>query len=396
MKQRKMSSWDSKLVQWAAFTLMFTATSSFAQKPVSPPIDSNRGVERWTEGTINDALSQSAAGATIPMSHYTFNGPRGTFKGVLVGGNPFGNPNPVTIEAVLIPLIVYIKRQDGTLATFDPTVPDPCDLDGGFSAEYRFRHSPLVVSSPLTFNDVTVGNAQYIDGFMQAEFWNSTGGSPSYSNPLHWSFASAASYVPQLLDLTVAITDGTGCSERGIVAQEIFGSFMKGVMIPFLQSTGVISPTKFAFFLTRNVVTSHSNPPTPSGIFEGQHYSAGSPVQTWARAAYSIGSDVKTASHEIAEWMNDPLLTNSTPPWGDEGEVKAGSCGKKMEVGDPLNGRSAPLITVSGYPYHVQELAFFSWFFDEPGDTSLGAGGKFSSNGKFTGPSKACPPGGTY
>jgi len=389
-----MNQREDRLAWLTMFLLLLAATLCFAQETVSPRTGSNRGAERWAEGSIEDALDQSAAGATIPMSHYTFTGPRGAFKGVLVGGNPFGNPNPVTIDAVFIPLIIYIQRADGTLATFDPTEPDSCD-PGGFSAEYRFRHSPLVVASDLAFNTVRVGTAQYIDGFNRAEFWNSTGGSPSYSNPIHWSFAAAASYVPQLLDTTVAITDGTGCSETGIIAQGIFGSFMKGVMIPYLQSTGVISPTKFAFFLTKNVVTSHSNPPVPSGIFGGEHYATGSPVQTWARAAYNIGSDVKTASHEIGEWMNDPLVNNSTPPWGDEGEVKAGSCGTKLEVGDPLNGRDAPLITLGGYPYHVQELAFFSWFFDVPGDTSLGAGGKFSSNGEFSGPSKACPPGGT-
>jgi hypothetical protein len=304
MRQRYLGIWDSRLVLLAAFALLAT-TGSFAQQPVSQQIGSDR--EPWTEGTMDDALAQSASGATIPMTHYTFTGPRGTFKGVLVGGNPFGNPNPVTIEAVLIPLIIYIQRSDGTLATFDPTAPDPCDLKGGFSAEYRFQNSPLVVASDLAFNDVNVGTAQYIDGFNRAEFWNSTGGSPSYANPLHWSFAAAQSYVPQLLDTTVAITDGTGCSERGIVAQAIFGSFMKGVMIPYLQSKGVISPTKFAFFLTKNVVTSHSNPPKPSGIFGGQHYATGSPVQTWARAAYNVGSDVKTASHEIGEWMNGKL-----------------------------------------------------------------------------------------
>jgi hypothetical protein len=30
---------------------------------------------------------------------------------------------------------------------------------------------------------------------------------------------------------------------------------MNGLMIPAMQSLGVISPTKFAFFLTKNVVT---------------------------------------------------------------------------------------------------------------------------------------------
>jgi hypothetical protein len=44
----------------------------------------------------------------------------------------------------------------------------------------------------------------------------------------------------------------------------------------------------------------------------------------------------------------------------------------------------------------LQELAFFSWYFNAHTTPSLGEGGKFSSNGTFGGPSKTCPPGGTY
>jgi hypothetical protein len=119
-------------------------------------------------------------------------------------------------------------------------------------------------------------------------------------------------------------------------------------------------------------------------------------VQTWARAAYPIGGDVKTAAHEIGEWMNDPLVNNPTPPWGYYGSFPKG-CSSILEVGDPLNAKSVkPAITLNGYPYHPQELAFFSWFFDAKSAVSFGAGGKFSSNGSLTGPSQICPPGGTY
>jgi hypothetical protein len=54
-----------------------------------------------------------------------------------------------------------------------------------------------------------------------------------------------------------------------------------------------------------------------------------------------------------------------------------------------------PPITMNGKEYQMQELAFFSWYFNEAGAPSVGAGGKFSSNGTFQGPAKACPPGGT-
>jgi len=400
MTQQTISCWESRLVWLAAFTLLLAATLSFAQEPVSPTIDSNPDVESWTGGTIDDALSQSASGATIPMSAYVTLGSDGAvYTGVLVGGDPSGGANtkPATIDAVLIPLIIQIIKPDGEVVLFDPTAPDYI-CDKGFSPEYRFQHSPLVVPSDLTFNGVSVGNVQYIDGFMRAEFWNDPNlNRSSYFNRLNWSFASAFTLPPLLSSVAIVSEDSTGvCSERGIVSQSFFGSFMNSGVIPLLQSTGVISPTKFAFFLTKNVVTSNHTPPTTSSIKGGQHYVTGSPAQTWARASYpNTGSDVRTASHEIAEWMNDPLLTNVTPPWGYIGSLPNG-CSNQFEVGDPLNSiNSLPLIYMSGHRYHVQELAFFSWFFDFPGTTSVGAGGKYSSNGTFSEPSLGCPSGGT-
>ena len=148
----------------------------------------------------------------------------------------------------------------------------------------------------------------------------------------------------------------------------------------------MISPTKFAFFLTKNVVTGAGLTP-PIKTTAGAHRSVGSPAQTWARAA--SGGDILTASHEIAEWMNDPFLTNRTPSWGYIGEDKTG-CGSTLEVGDPTNGTRSTFITMDLYEYNPQELTFFNWFFAPDGTASWGAGGTFSSNGKFKGPSKTC------
>jgi hypothetical protein len=56
-------------------------------------------------------------------------------------------------------------------------------------------------------------------------------------------------------------------------------------------------------------------------------------------------------------------------------------------VGDPLTNKNYPNVKLNGYTYHLQELAFFSWFFGPP---SIGAGGKFSDNGSFKAPQGAC------
>lgn len=72
----------------AAFTLLFAATLSFAQEPVSPQIDSNPGVESSTGGTLDDALFQSLSGTTIPLTKYTFTGSRVLIQANLWGATP--------------------------------------------------------------------------------------------------------------------------------------------------------------------------------------------------------------------------------------------------------------------------------------------------------------------
>jgi hypothetical protein len=84
-----------------------------------------------------------------------------------------------------------------------------------------------------------------------------------------------------------------------------------------------------------------------------------------------------------------------TPAWGSIGEVPAGTCQSNLEVADPLVGTQVT-INHNGYSYNLVELAYFSWFFNGQTTPSFGAGGVFSSNGTFRGPSKTCPPGGTF
>lgn len=100
--------------------------------------------------------------------------------------------------------------------------------------------------------------------------------------------------------------------------------------------------------------------------------------------------DTVVLSHEVAEWMDDPLVNNATPSWGNIGQVSG--CQGNLEVGDPLTPTNFPSVFLNGYTYHLQELAFYSWFY---GGASTGAGGKYSNNGTFNGDARLCPPGGT-
>jgi hypothetical protein len=80
--------------------------------------------------------------------------------------------------------------------------------------------------------------------------------------------------------------------------------------------------------------------------------------------------------------VNDPFGDNPTPAWGGVGQVPPGSCQNNLEVGDPLSGTNfSPIGGRNGFTYHLQELAFFSWFYSS---NSTGIHDWFSDNDTFT------------
>jgi hypothetical protein len=273
---------------------------------------------------------------------------------------------------------------------------DPCDSSA--TAVSRFQHSPLVQNvTNLTINGINVGTTQFINGFRRAEFWSQINGATAYQNTLSFTTAAESSVSAG----QNGILYGAGCTRLGIVNIYWLDNYLTGTLLPQLANSGVGGTSKFVIFLMRNVVASNSSPPSVNSCcILGYHGATGSTVQTYSAIEWDTTglfgantTDAAVSAHEIGEWMDDPLGTNATPAWGGIGQVSG--CQSNLEVGDPLSGKDMPTITMNGKTYHLQELGFFSWFFNKLGVGSLGAGGKFSSNGTFSGPSKACPPGGT-
>jgi hypothetical protein len=194
----------------------------------------------------------------------------------------------------------------------------------------------------------------------------------------------------------------TGCAQLGVLPTYGFQNYIANTVIPGISA---ITPTTFVLFLMKDVVTTTSSTLDCTSYCEiGYHSAQGSPVQTYAVAEYDSTKnfwsnpgieDISIITHEIGEWMDDPLVSNWTPAWGNIGQVSG--CQYNWEPGDALTGTDFPAIKMgNGVTYHPQELAFWSWFYDAKATKSLGAGGKFSMNGTLQGPSQACPPGGTY
>ncbi|PYR33605.1 MAG: hypothetical protein DMF90_20200 [Acidobacteria bacterium] len=340
-----------------------------------------------------------ASGDTIPTWNYTVTSSRdgNTYTGAMVGASPFTNPNSTTIIPTLI-VPVIITLPDGCV--LDPTAPRSDVSFAGLSDLTLFQQSPIFQNHPYMMNGIDVGITQYLDAFQRANFW-SVIGSSVYHTLLEPTTLNA---------ITVTVPQGAGSSHAGprdfLVApgefwppclwgqinRDWFDTYLKETVIPSLTAQGV-NPTTFPIFLLKNVSISGAGVST-----NGYHGTVGSPPQTYAvvefDTSYSRPTDVAFITTELGAWLNDPLGTNVAPAWGFidlacRTTVLPGALQTKNVFGLPP---TSVLAMPNGYSYHPAELTFFSWFFGGP---SVGAGGRFSSNGTLRGDARACPPGGS-
>ena len=354
-------------------------------------------------GVSNDEVMRgSSAATTIPMFSYTVTSSRdgNTYSGVMVGRSPFFHGARTTdIPAVIVPVkFTMTDVSAGAASVFDPTAADAtCSPHG--TALTLFQNSPIL--NPVDFTmpftgGVNVGSGEYVDDFQRANFWTDV---QVTGNRFHTALSPITTLAVQSLTVPTGfgksyLSPG-GCGSFGAIDganywdPSSFGRVGAGeaqTLIANLTTAGEIGPTVLPIFLFYNVVIDTSGEsPCTGGCAGGYHSAKGPPVQTYAVADWDstgifkgVGNSA-TMSHEIAEWMDDPLGSNPTPSWGHTGQDPT-SCQANLEVGDPLSGTLVPVVPLNGMNYDLQELAFFSWFY---GNTSLGVDGDFSDNGTF-------------
>ena len=156
-----------------------------------------------------------------------------------------------------------------------------------------------------------------------------------------------------------------------------------------------LTPNRFVLFLFYNVAMFQGSLSSCCtlgyhSMFSNRNF--GGVLQTYGVAGFHSSGlfpalDVASISHEVSEWVANPIESNATPPWGHTGQVPG--CQKDLEVGDPLSGTTFPIQMDNGFTYHVQDLAFFSWFYHQT--PSIGVDGLYSLMGTFTTPAAACP-----
>lgn len=250
------------------------------------------------------------------------------------------------------------------------------------SAIARVQDSPLF-SSDVTWNDngIVIGTTQFTDAFQRANFWQFVSThSPNYHVMLQPVSVLPAVTVDVPLGIGAVLAPNPACPQNPLGGIPM--DFMNSVAQNIIQNQH-ISASTLPIFLTLDVQF------LPNG-FWGYHMAlAGN--QTFVVASYLdpgvLGpniSDTLVLGHELAEWMNNPLLINNVPPWGVAGQP----CSPELEVGDPL-AQSGFAVNAAGFVYHLQELAYFSWFAREA--PSIAINGRYSTRGTFLGPAPPCP-----
>ncbi|MFZ0677475.1 hypothetical protein [Candidatus Binatus sp.] len=399
------------LLVFLAAGLVTLASPALAQEAVQmpqPPLEGYYTYGKLRGVSTDEAMRGAAAATTVPMWGYTVTSSRdsNTYSGVMVGRSPFFHgARTTTIPVVIIPVKFTMTDHDVGAQVFDPTAADPtCSPHG--SAVTVFQNSPILnaVNFTMPFSGgINVGSGQYVDEFQRANFWSNVS---TTGNRFHTTLSPVTTLPVQ------AVTVPTGHG-KGYLASDFVGSFCGSLggldgswwdpviftggsggeaqtLISSLTTAGKISPTQFPIFLFYNVVMNQTGESAcGSGCALGYHNSQGFPVQTYGVADWdttllfdqpgSTTGNSSVMSHEVAEWMDDPLGSNPVPPWGHIGQQPG--CQGNLEVGDALSGTIVPQVLLNGMEYDLQELVFFSWFYGAP---SIAVDGTFSDNNTFT------------
>lgn len=372
--------------------LFLCGVNCFSQDSATAP--SEPSVRRYVTRPLQTCsdLAARAAALTIPTWTATTSG----YTYEMVGASPFtaqpSATSTTTISAPVIPVVLTLS--DTTV--FDPTAPaqaSACSAAGTPTA--LMLSSPLFQASSFATTGTATENDTYPDFFQRANFWNYTspvGINPGYHMALKASVGiSLAVTVPAASGKTVAAKSASECGKLGEVDINWLDNYLTTTGFKTLAANG-ITPGQLPLFMLSNVVMYDTTASTCCilGYHSATNTTPG--IQTYAVADFDTSgrfgttADVSAFSHEIAEWMDDPLGTNPTPPWGNVGQVTG--CQSDLEVGDPLSGTDFTITMSNSYKYHVQELAFLSWFYHQ--SPSIALNGWYSSNGTFKSFASAC------
>ena len=412
----------------AAIALVVSAPFAFGQQaavlkkpnpfmtPTKNPSTAEGAALQAALNKANSAVQANANkknGAQLQTFTYTVTSSRdgNVYTGEIVGRSPFFDSNGRTsVSTQLIPIVIVTNsvfagvNGAGEVLTapgvtvFDPTIADDSCLSSPNDVPLKLvQQSPIFRPFDFNFGGTDVGVTQTTDAFQRGNFYQLV--SKGASGKVNYQVVlDPVTTVPKIV-VNIPAADGVaypsaafgGCptGKEGIIDIAVYEPAIIGLFTQ-LASQGV-NPSTFPLYSLHNVVECEGATSGCGTLNSGAccilgfHDAFG--AQSFGTADFDTSAifvspvpDVSIMSHEVAEWMNDPFGNNPTPLWGHTGQVAG--CQGNLEVGDPLSGTLAPPIfnPDNGFTYHMQELAFFSWFYGAP---SVGVNGWFSNNATF-------------
>ena len=349
------------------------------------------------------AIQSGATTSLLPVWNFQAISTRdgNIYAGSMVGANPTlsGPGVNVSVTAQVVPIILKlhtigtsVNPTTGVITTvpgnttMDPTVADNKCLTRPNNMPVRLlQQSPILSNADFNFGGTDVGTTQATDAFQRGNFWQLIDQANYHVRLSPTVLPALVIDVPATRGLALSGSIFGACSALGIVDINLIDA----AVVQATLTRAAISPKTFPMFMLYNSGMSIGNPFNLNNCCAGGYHgvNATSPVtfQTYApfdfqtNGIFLNADDTVIISHEAAEWMNDPYDVNPTPAWGHIGQVSG--CQNNLEVGDPLTGTDAPpIVGKNGFTYHLQELAFYSWFYGAP---SVGIHGWFSDNGTF-------------
>jgi len=330
----------------------------------------------WPRTPQTNAAIATGTTTSVTVRHwsssFTFNS--NVYHYSMVGTNPSSGSATTTVSAEIQPL--NFKFSDG------------------HEIEANRVITPLIDSPIFQKTSLPGGFGQLADVEQRSNFHAIVAAkSPSY----HVHLAQ-----PLLLSsITVNVPAGSGGTQtlsNGTRIGLVDFAFMQQVVNGVLSARD-FNPTTLPILLTGNVFEYENMPSNCCVVgFHGAVSIEPGEIVTFVYTAYpSPGvfsgnfEDITAASHEVAEWMDDPFTNNVVPAWGDPSQPTV-CVNNLLEVGDPIENFAKPAFsaTVNGRTYHPQDIAFFSWFAHQK--PSIGRNGQYSyiSPPKLTAPPPSC------
>jgi hypothetical protein len=287
-----------------------------------------------------------------------------TYNYNMVGTDP-STGTSTTIPVFIIPVRLSYVTSTGT-TVFSPTA----KLSNGRTVLQNTLVSPVFRNMSFTSGGVNVGTTQYLDAFQRANFW----GQVSTATGYHVKLGTPTILPP--LSLTVPSADGKVATEFGITVGTADIFWFDTQLENYITAHTQIVPNSLPIFITYDSYLTEFG----GCCIGGYHSSFGSSAAPQAYAHFTyidtpgiFSQDVSALSHEIGEWMDDPLVVNTNG--------NTVSCGI-LEVGDPEEGFSNyggfPYV-LNGFTYNLQDLTFLPYF-GAPTSTSVNNQLTFQNN----------------